>query len=89
MMYDTKGAGKPVLTNEETEGWLQPNQPLKADDHALLLHLEDSGTSAGRFRHITRYNARKKGRGKGGKGKIIRDDRFPKAAKSRVFRTRS
>jgi len=57
VMYDTKGAGRPILSNEETEGWLQPNQPLKADDHALLLHLQDSGTSAGRFRHITRYRA--------------------------------
>ncbi|KAH0946793.1 hypothetical protein HN011_002560 [Eciton burchellii] len=58
VMYDTKGAGRPILSNEETEGWLQPNQPLKADDHALLLHLQDSGTSAGRFRHITRYEYR-------------------------------
>jgi len=89
-MYDTKGAGNSILSNEETEGWLQPNQPLKADGHALLLHLQDSGTSAGRFRHITRYsrtvlqtrlceNERERERGRGD-GKIISGFVFPKAA---------
>ncbi|RLU22782.1 hypothetical protein DMN91_005060 [Ooceraea biroi] len=55
IMYDTKGGSNLILANEETEGWLQPNRPIKVGNHALLLRLEDSGISAGRFRHITRY----------------------------------
>ncbi|KAL6257404.1 hypothetical protein P5V15_010976 [Pogonomyrmex californicus] len=55
VMYDTQGSGNPILYDEETEGWLQPNRPIKSGTYALLLRREDSGTSAGRFRHINRY----------------------------------
>ncbi|XP_071555267.1 venom dipeptidyl peptidase 4 [Temnothorax nylanderi] len=54
-MYNTQGDIKSVLFDEETEGWLQPNIPIKTGDYALYLRREDSGTSAGRFRHIDRY----------------------------------
>ncbi|XP_020277836.1 venom dipeptidyl peptidase 4 isoform X2 [Pseudomyrmex gracilis] len=56
IMYDTQGAGNPILKDEETEGWLQPNRPVIAGGgYALLLRRVDSGSSAGRFRHIIRY----------------------------------
>ncbi|XP_011871066.1 PREDICTED: venom dipeptidyl peptidase 4-like [Vollenhovia emeryi] len=54
-MYDMQGDAKLVLYDEETEGWLQPNSPIKAGDYALLLRREDSGTGDGRFRHIVKY----------------------------------
>lgn len=54
IMYDTQGTSKPILYDEEIEGWLQPSRPVKADDYALLLRLKDSGTNAGKFRHIDR-----------------------------------
>lgn len=55
IMYDTQGTSKPILYDEEIEGWLQPNRPIRAGDYALLLRLKDSGTNAGKFRHIDRY----------------------------------
>lgn len=55
IMYDTQGTGSPILNDEETEGWLQPNRPVRAAGYALLLQREDSNTSAGRFRHVIRY----------------------------------
>ncbi|XP_012223654.1 venom dipeptidyl peptidase 4 isoform X2 [Linepithema humile] len=55
IMYDTQGTSSPILDEEETEGWLQPNHPTKAAGYALILQREDSNTSAGRFRHIIRY----------------------------------
>lgn len=54
IMYDTKGNGSPILNNEETEGWLQPKRLIKIGNYALLLRMEDSGTTAGRFQHVTR-----------------------------------
>ncbi|KYN43954.1 Venom dipeptidyl peptidase 4 [Trachymyrmex septentrionalis] len=54
-MYDIQGDAKLVLSDEETEGWLQPNLPIRTRDYILLLRREPSGTSAGRFRHINRY----------------------------------
>ncbi|XP_012054228.1 PREDICTED: venom dipeptidyl peptidase 4 [Atta cephalotes] len=56
-MYNIQGDAKLVLSDEETEGWLQPNFPIKTRDYTyiLLLRRESSGTSAGRFRHINRY----------------------------------
>lgn len=54
-MYNTQGDAKSVLCDEETEGWLQPNFPIRSRDYLLLLRREPSGTSAGRFRHINRY----------------------------------
>lgn len=55
IMYDTQGISKPILHDEEIEGWLQPNRPIRAgDDYALLLRWQDSGTNAGKFRHIVR-----------------------------------
>lgn len=54
-MYGTWGNAKSVLYDKETEGWLQPNNPIRTGDYALLLRREHSGTSAGRFRHINRY----------------------------------
>ncbi|KAM0733934.1 Venom dipeptidyl peptidase 4 [Formica fusca] len=55
IMYDTQGTSKPILYDEEIEGWLQPNRPIRAGVYALLLRLKDSGTNAGKFRHIDRY----------------------------------
>ncbi|XP_011154777.2 venom dipeptidyl peptidase 4 isoform X1 [Harpegnathos saltator] len=55
VMYDTQGAAKPVWYDEERRGWLQPNSPMRVGQHALLLHREDSGSSAGKFQHIVRY----------------------------------
>uniref|UniRef100_A0A348G603 Venom dipeptidyl peptidase 4 n=1 Tax=Odontomachus monticola TaxID=613454 RepID=A0A348G603_ODOMO len=55
VFYDTQGIGKPIWYDEEREGWLQPNSPTKVGNYALLLRREDSGISAGRFRHIVRY----------------------------------
>ncbi|XP_032666841.1 venom dipeptidyl peptidase 4-like isoform X2 [Odontomachus brunneus] len=55
VIYDTQGTGKLIWYDEEREGWLQPNSPTKVGNYALLLRREDSGTSAGRFRHIVRY----------------------------------
>ncbi|KAG5333282.1 VDPP4 peptidase, partial [Acromyrmex heyeri] len=54
-MYDIQGDAKLVLSDEETEGWLQPNLPIRTRDYILLLRREPSGTSAGKFRHINRY----------------------------------
>lgn len=54
IMYDTQGISKPIIYDEEIEGWLQPNRPIRAGDYALLLRWKDSGTNAGRFRHIVR-----------------------------------
>jgi len=56
IMYNTQGDAKSVLYDEETEGWLQPNFPVKTlyNDYILLLRREHSGTSAGRFRHINK-----------------------------------
>ncbi|XP_018402470.1 PREDICTED: venom dipeptidyl peptidase 4-like [Cyphomyrmex costatus] len=54
-MYSIQGDAKLVLSDEETEGWLQPNRPIRTRDYILLLRREPSGTSAGRFRHINRY----------------------------------
>ncbi|XP_014479089.1 PREDICTED: venom dipeptidyl peptidase 4 isoform X2 [Dinoponera quadriceps] len=55
VMYDAQGTAKLVWYDEEREGWLQPNSPVKVGNYALLLRQEDSGTSAGKFRHIVRY----------------------------------
>ncbi|KAL0119761.1 hypothetical protein PUN28_007890 [Cardiocondyla obscurior] len=56
-MYNVQGDAKLVLFDEETEGWLQPNNPIKSYRNNYVLHLrrEQSGTNAGRFRHINRY----------------------------------
>lgn len=54
-MYNIQGDVKLVLSDEETEGWLQPNIPIRTRDYILLLRREPSGTNAGRFRHINRY----------------------------------
>lgn len=56
IIYDTQdNTSKPVLYDEEIEGWLQPNRPIRVGDYALLLRWKDSGTNAGKFRHIDRY----------------------------------
>lgn len=54
IMYNTQGNTQSIMYDEETEGWLQPNCPIKTGDYALHLRRENSGTSAGRFRHINR-----------------------------------
>lgn len=55
IIYDTQdNTSKPVLYDEEIEGWLQPNRPIRVGDYALLLRWKDSGTNAGKFRHIDR-----------------------------------
>ncbi|XP_028049203.2 venom dipeptidyl peptidase 4 isoform X2 [Monomorium pharaonis] len=55
MMYNIWGDAKSILYDEETKGWLRPNKPIRVGDYALLLRFEHSGTSAGRFYHINRY----------------------------------
>lgn len=54
VMYDTQGISKSIFYDEESKGWLQPNRPIRAGDYALLLRWKDSGTKAGKFRHIDR-----------------------------------
>lgn len=54
VLYDTQGTGNNVWYDEEREGWLQPNSPVRIRNCVLLLRREDSGTNAGKFRHIVR-----------------------------------
>lgn len=54
VIYDTHGTGKLTWYDEEREAWVQPNKPWKVGDYAVLLHREESGTSAGKFLHVVR-----------------------------------
>ncbi|XP_015601081.1 venom dipeptidyl peptidase 4 isoform X2 [Cephus cinctus] len=53
--YDVSGNETYLLTLNETEGWLEVPTPIIHDDYLILLSYQESGTAAGRFNHVTRY----------------------------------
>lgn len=57
VLYDAvTGSGSYLLYLEEPNGWLEVPTPIFYDGYLLMLKSQDSGTSAGAFRHLTRFN---------------------------------
>ncbi|XP_076242870.1 venom dipeptidyl peptidase 4 isoform X2 [Calliopsis andreniformis] len=73
VLYDTNGNANNILYQEEPEGWLRVHPPVYHKQFAVILKLQDSGTTAGRFLHVTRFEFRN--------GKLTREtDLTPGAA---------
>ncbi|CAL7943995.1 unnamed protein product [Xylocopa violacea] len=55
VLYDTKGNANNIYYEKETEGWLRIQPPLYHNQYVIVAKLQDSGTSAERFQHATRF----------------------------------
>ncbi|KAK9306463.1 hypothetical protein QLX08_002845 [Tetragonisca angustula] len=55
VLYDTKGNSTNIYYEEESEGWLRILPPVFYNEHVIIVKLQDSGTSAGRFQHAIRF----------------------------------
>nr|XP_031850173.1 venom dipeptidyl peptidase 4 [Nomia melanderi] len=53
--YDVAGNADNMLLQREDEGWLRIQPPVYHNQYAVVLKLQNTGTSAGRFVHATRY----------------------------------
>ncbi|XP_043527094.1 venom dipeptidyl peptidase 4 isoform X2 [Frieseomelitta varia] len=55
VLYDTKGNSSNIYYEEESEGWLRILPPIFYNEYVIIVKLQDSGTSAGRFQHAVRF----------------------------------
>ena len=55
VLYDTKGNSSNIYYEEESKGWLRILPPVFHKEYVIIVKLQDSGTSAGRFQHATRF----------------------------------